>query len=102
MNPPAPGQGAARGDKAWTVSKSKDGCIATLKVDCPQSEPGKPRLACNPPPPTPYTCPQGVPVDPPITVVTYADACRIDYGPPRCAPSDMCNPPPPRKVPCPK
>jgi hypothetical protein len=95
-NPPRPTNPPPRQESAWTVFKDKDGCMAAVKVDCPQG------ATCNPPPPTKYACPEGVTLDQPITVVTFGDTCAIERRPVQCPPHAVCNPPPPRRVPCPQ
>ena len=102
-NPPPPGTATAPAQQAsWTVFKSKDGCMAAIKVSCPTGEPGKPMPTCNPPPPFRYDCPNGVTLEKPITVITFGDSCALEPEPIHCPPRVACNPPRPRTVPCPK
>jgi hypothetical protein len=87
---------------SWTVFKSKDGCMAAIKVDCPKGQPGKAMPTCNPPPPFKYACPDGVSLETPITIVTFGDSCAVEREPVKCPPKAICNPPRPHVVPCPK
>ena len=98
MNPPRPQPPVQQEEhRAWTVFKTKDGCAAAIKVECP------PNVMCNPPPPVAYKCPEGLSVDQPIVVETQGGVCvaRIDGPAPSCPPHAACNPPRPRTVPCP-
>jgi hypothetical protein len=99
-NPPRPRPAAADGTK-WTIFKNANGCEAAVAVECPKGQPGGPMPTCNPPPPQPYTCPDNVKLDAPITIVANGGECFVDHGPMHCPPKAMCNPPPPQKVPCP-
>jgi len=81
--------------KSWTVFKSGDSCSAVVVVSCP------PNAMCNPPPPRPYACPDGISLEHPITIDARGDGCFVHREPAHCPPHVMCNPPPPRKVPCP-
>ncbi len=109
--PPAPSApGAPAQPKApdyasrWHVFKSGAACMATVHVDCPKPEAGKAVPTCNPPAPTPYTCPPGMTEGASLTVVrrAHSTTCWIEQPPVKCPPGARCNPPPPRGVDCPK
>jgi hypothetical protein len=102
QQPPTPptANGPADGTR-WTITKTASGCTAIMKVECPKPVDGH-MVTCNPPPPRPYTCPEHISLDAPITIVANDGECRVDYGPMHCPPGAMCNPPPPRKVTCPQ
>lgn len=84
----------------WTILNSNGKCVAALPdVSCP------PSASCNPPPPTPYTCPANIPLNAyPLTVTRAAGSqqCTTTYRQHQptgtCPPNAHCNPPPPREV----
>jgi hypothetical protein len=98
MNPPRPKPvvPAEPPGTQWTIFKQGDACSAAIKVECPQG------ATCNPPPPKPYACPDGITVERPVVIIAEEDGCYIKHEPVHCPPRVMCNPPPPHKVACPK
>jgi hypothetical protein len=108
---PADKKEPAKYERKWTVMRNMKPdakateCRAFVDANCPKGEPGKPMPTCNPPPPIPYTCPDGFSTDKGATlkIVLRAGAteCFVDYGPMKCPEGAKCNPPPPRKLPCP-
>ncbi len=105
VNPPRPTDdppaSPPTAPQQWTLLQRGGSCEAIPKVDCPQPQPGHPHITCNPPPPIPYACPEGVDVKTPRTIITVADGCRLEPEAMKCPPHVMCNPPPPKAVPCP-
>lgn len=105
VNPPRPGATTTPNGK-WRVYKdaAQNACFSQPVVTCP------PNVACNPPRPVPYTCPDQNTYsltpgfENAITVMANADGtnCEIDWGPQSCPPGASCNPPPPVQMTCPK
>jgi hypothetical protein len=95
---------AAAKDTVWAVAKAGATCQATLRIECPKPEPGKPAMTCNPPPPVDYACPAGWDGKTQIFVSQYAGSteCLIEGPPTNCKPNEKCRKPPSQKVPCPK
>src|SRR5262245_60967050 len=98
MNPPTPPT-----KRAWQVFKTKDGCMAVVKVDCPNGQPGQPAPTCNPPPAHKYACPDNMSGDS-LVVTTFGtdNRCIVERQPVSCPPNVRCNPPPLQYVPCPE
>lgn len=83
----------------WTVSLQKDGtCEAYMAVEC------KKGATCNPPPPQPIACPEGITAARPVDIFASAGSWDCYIKPPesKCPEKATCNPPPPRKTACPK
>jgi hypothetical protein len=105
INPPRPGAATTPNGK-WRVyaDATQNACFSQPVVTCP------PNVACNPPRPVPYTCPDQnsyklTPgMENAITVMANAEGthCEIDWGPQDCPRGASCNPPPPVAMTCPR
>lgn len=102
---PAPGSTTpATRDTIWYIAMQGTQCTASLRVECPKAEPGKPQITCNPPPPFAYPCPPNWDGKTQLTVAQYQGTteCWAKGPGPTCAPNEKCAQPPATKVPCPK
>lgn len=92
VNPPRP-----QSPGSWHVYKTASGCEAAVNVHCPAG------AMCNPPPPKAYTCPPGIVMGKPITVVTDGSGtCIVEQAPVSCPTGAVCNPPRPKPFACPQ
>lgn len=100
-NPPRPQP--AEHDTFWYVTQNGAECQATLKLECPTPEPGKPAMTCNPPPPVAYACPAGWDGTSQLIVTQYQGnpECIIEAKAPPCAPNEKCRKAASQPVPCP-
>ncbi len=92
LNPPRPQPPTG---ESWMISRTPRGCEAMAITQCP------PKVMCNPPPPRPYTCVDGVKY--PLKITRVGTSCRTEPAPqPPCPANARCKQPEqPRQVACP-